>query len=74
MRERKKRLTSFPLRLATSLKQRATVLANQDGVSLNQLINVAVAEKISRLEVREDSFSIEPNFIEFPSRRQEEWS
>ena len=74
MRDRKKGLVSFPLRLVTSLKDRAKLLAARDGVSLNHFINLAVAEKISRLEVREDSFSVAPNFIEFPSRSQEEWS
>jgi predicted HicB family RNase H-like nuclease len=41
---------SYPLRLATSLRERAEFLAAQDGVSLNHFINLAVAEKISRLE------------------------
>jgi HicB family len=40
---------SFPLRLAASLKQRAKLLAREDGVSLNHFISQAVAEKISRL-------------------------
>jgi hypothetical protein len=41
----------FPLRLAASLKDRAKLLATRDGVSLNHFINLAVAEKVSRLEV-----------------------
>lgn len=40
---------SFPLRLATSLKDRAKVLAARDGISLNHFISQAVAEKIARL-------------------------
>jgi hypothetical protein len=47
--EEKRRMT-FPLRLATSLKDTANTLAHNDGVSLNHFISLAVAEKISRLE------------------------
>jgi hypothetical protein len=47
----KKRRISFPLRLAASLKHSAELLATQDGVSLNHFINLAVAEKVSRMEV-----------------------
>jgi HicB family len=75
VRDRKKRLTSFPLRLATSLKNRSTLLANRDGVSLNQFVNIAVAEKISRLEgvlLRDESPSIEPAFLEIPSENARE--
>jgi hypothetical protein len=42
--------TPFPLRLAKSLKDTAGLFARRDGVSLNHFINLAVAEKISRLE------------------------
>jgi hypothetical protein len=49
--ESNKRRTSYPLRLAASLKHRAQFLANQDRVSLNHFISLAVAERISRLEV-----------------------
>jgi predicted HicB family RNase H-like nuclease len=45
---------SFPLRLAKSLKEMASALANKDGVSLNHFISLAVAEKISRMEHEED--------------------
>jgi hypothetical protein len=45
-----KRRMTFPLRLAISLKDMANSLAQQDGVSLNHFISIAVAEKISRLE------------------------
>jgi hypothetical protein len=40
----------FPLRLAKSLRDMAGLFARRDGVSLNHFINLAVAEKISRLE------------------------
>jgi HicB family len=45
-----KRRMTFPLRLAVSLKDSAHALAQQDGISLNHFISLAVAEKISRLE------------------------
>lgn len=51
MSDGEKTRIAFPLRLAASLKERARLLAAQDGVSLNHFINLAVAEKVSRLEV-----------------------
>jgi hypothetical protein len=47
--EDKRRMT-FPLRLSRNLKDVAIDLAREDGVSLNHFINLAVAEKVSRLE------------------------
>jgi hypothetical protein len=44
---------SFPLRLMPSLRAEARKTAEQEGVSLNQLINLAVAEKISALRTEE---------------------
>jgi hypothetical protein len=44
---------SFPLRLSPSLQAEARKTAEQEGVSLNQLINLAVAEKISVLRTEE---------------------
>lgn len=46
----KKRPGSFPLRLPLSMRYRATDLAHREGLSLNQFISLAVAEKITRLE------------------------
>jgi hypothetical protein len=43
---------TFPLRLAASLRDHVEKLAALDGVSINHFINLAVAEKISRLESR----------------------
>jgi hypothetical protein len=40
---------TFPLRLPESIKRAAQELASQDGVSLNQFIATAVAEKVSTL-------------------------
>lgn len=45
-----KRALSFPLRLCASVRQQATQLAQNDGISLNHFISLAVAEKISRME------------------------
>jgi len=47
------RQSSFPLRLASSLQEEARKTAESEGVSLNQLINLAVAEKISALRTEE---------------------
>jgi hypothetical protein len=49
------RRSNFPLRLASSLLEEARKVADDEGVALNQLINIAVAEKISALRT-EDFF------------------
>ena len=41
---------NYALRLQPSLKSAADRLASAEGTSLNQFINVAVAEKLSALE------------------------
>ena len=41
---------NYALRLQSSLKEAAERAAAAEGASLNQFINVAVAEKISALE------------------------
>jgi hypothetical protein len=43
------RRSNFPLRLASSLLEEARKAAYGEGVALNQLINIAVAEKVSAL-------------------------
>jgi hypothetical protein len=43
------RKSNFALRLQPSLFEEARKLAEAEGVALNQLINVAVAEKLSAL-------------------------
>ena len=43
------RRSNFALRLQPSLLEEARKLAEAEGVALNQLINVAVAEKLSAL-------------------------
>lgn len=47
------RQSTFPLRLASSLQEEARRAAENEGISLNQLINLAVAEKISALRTEE---------------------
>lgn len=42
--------SNYALRLLPSLKAEAERLAAEEGTSLNQLINVAVAEKLSVLQ------------------------
>ena len=49
------RRSNFALRLQPSLLEEARKAAEQEGVALNQLINVAVAEKVSTLRT-EDYF------------------
>ena len=47
------RRSNVALRLQTSLLEEAKRVAESEGVALNQLINVAVAEKISALRTEE---------------------
>lgn len=42
--------SAYPLKMPISVKNAATRLAKADGVSLNQFIAVAVAEKIGAME------------------------
>jgi hypothetical protein len=46
----------YPLMLPESVKRAAQRLAKQDGVSLNQFIAAAVAEKVGALEAAEAFF------------------
>ena len=47
------RRSNVSLRLQTSLLEEAKRVAESEGVALNQLINVAVAEKVSALRTEE---------------------
>ena len=47
------RRSNVTLRLQTSLLEEAKRVAEAEGVALNQLINVAVAEKLSALRTEE---------------------
>jgi hypothetical protein len=41
---------SFPLRLPASLRVQADDFSDREGISLNQFISIAVAEKVGRME------------------------
>lgn len=45
---------SYPLKLPASVKDAAARLAREDGVSLNQWIAVAIAQKIGMVEMASD--------------------
>ena len=47
---------TYPLKLPMSIKKAAQRLAKEDGVSLNQWIAVAVAEKVGVAETAADFF------------------
>ncbi len=46
--------SSYPLKLPTSVKNAAAELARQDGVSLNQFIAAAVAEKVGSMRTAQE--------------------
>jgi len=48
---------TYPLKLPLSVKQAAQRLAKEDGVSLNQWIAAAVAEKVGVMETAADFFT-----------------
>jgi hypothetical protein len=48
--------TTYPLKLPASIKNAAQRLAKEDGVSLNQWISVAVAQKIGVVETSASFF------------------
>lgn len=45
---------TYPLKLPLSIKRAAAQLAKQDGVSLNQWIASAVAQKVGAMETAEE--------------------
>ncbi len=47
---------TYPLKLPNSIKAAATRLAKEDGVSLNQWIASAVAQKVGAVETAADFF------------------
>jgi len=55
MREKAKKVivSKFPLRLMPSVRENAENFSQKEGVSLNQFINVAVAEKLAHLQHEE---------------------
>ena len=55
--------SNFALRLQPSLMEEAKKVAKAEGVAVNQLINVAVAEKLSALSMRSISRNAPPGAI-----------
>jgi len=49
--------STYPLKLPASIKKTAQRLAKEDGVSLNQWISVAVAQKVGVSETAADFFA-----------------
>lgn len=49
--------STYPLKLPDSVKRAAQRLAKEDGVSLNQWIAVAVAQKVGVVETAEEFFA-----------------
>ena len=58
--------SKFPLRLMPSVRRIAEDFSQKEGVSLNQFINVAVAEKLAHLQ-HEEWLAHRPKFSE-PAR------
>jgi hypothetical protein len=50
IRQKKAAAVKFPLRLMPSVRKVAEDFSQKEGVSLNQFINVAVAEKLAHLQ------------------------
>jgi hypothetical protein len=48
---------TYPLKLPASIKKAAQRLAKEDGVSLNQWIGIAVAQKVSATETAAEFFN-----------------
>ena len=53
MIQKKVAVSKFPLRLMPSVRRVAENFSQKEGVSLNQFINVAVAEKLAHLQHEE---------------------
>ncbi len=49
---------TYPLKLPLSIKKAAQRLAKEDGVSLNQWISVAVAEKVGVVQTAAEFFKV----------------
>lgn len=63
------RKSNFALRLQPSLMAEVRRLAEQEGVALNQFINVAVAEKVSALRT-DDYFRERPARANIPQAKR----
>ena len=63
MPEKKQPQKSFPLRLPRSMRLIADDLAEREGISLNQFISLAIAEKITRLESQQSGDKFKPQGV-----------
>ena len=48
-----KQVSTYPLRLPTSLKAAVTEISREEGTSINQFVALAVAEKVSAMRTAE---------------------
>ena len=62
--------SNFALRLQPSLMEEARKVAKAEGVAINQLINVAVAEKVSALRTAMCARRFESSNEQAPGRRR----
>ena len=53
MTDRKKQISTYPLRLPSSLKAAVREVSRKDGTSINQFVTTAVAEKLSAMRTAE---------------------
>lgn len=53
MTRREKQISSYPLRLPSSLKMAVREISREDGTSINQFVATAVAEKITAMRTAE---------------------
>lgn len=50
MKQEKKPIKTFPLRLSRTMRTQVQNLAHLEGISMNQFIALAIAEKLARFE------------------------
>ena len=46
-------MSTYPLRLPRSIRAGVERLSKQDGVSINQFVSIAVAEKVAMMQVQD---------------------
>ncbi len=62
-------VSTYPLRMPKSLKDKVAEVARRDGTSINQFIAIAVAEKVSALET-EDFFIVRAKQVDLNEFRK----
>jgi hypothetical protein len=48
-----KKLSTYPLRLPRSIRAGVERLSKEDGISINQFVSIAVAEKLAMLQAQD---------------------